>query len=202
MVAAQKEQHTWVIPEIPGQQTSDEFLVERAQREPRQFDALYTRYVDPVFRYSNRSLTRAAAEDATSITFLKALQSLRRFDPEQGTFRGWLFTIAHNSTVDQLRGRHHADLDSVVVENGGDSVEDQAIAAEQRTRLSEAMRTLPKDQQDVIHLRLASLTSPEIAAVLGKSPGAVRGLQHRAVRELRRELGPQYPEMTDEGDIR
>lgn len=188
MVAERDEGPIWIAP-IQIDKMTDEMLAERAQRRPEQFDALYMRYVDPVYRYCGRRLTPAAAEDATSATFLKAMQAIDRFDPALGSFRSWLFAIAHNTIVDQLRRRTHDDIAAFEIESGGPSVEDQAIAADQRRRLSDALRQLPDDQRDVIHLRLANLTSPEIAHVLGKRPGTVRTLQHRAVRQLQTLLG-------------
>jgi RNA polymerase sigma-70 factor (ECF subfamily) len=63
------------------------------------------------------------------------------------------------------------------------------IANERRRQFAQALRRLSPDQQQVISLRLSGLSGAEIAAVLGKSPGAVRVIQHRAIKELRRLMG-------------
>jgi RNA polymerase sigma-70 factor (ECF subfamily) len=147
--------------------------------------------VDPIYGYCARRLDQTSAEDATSATFLNALRSIRQFDGGRGTFRSWLFTIAHNALIDQVRRQRPIGSISAEHPSTGASVEDQAADAEQRMHLERALRTLPNDQRDVIELRLANLTSPEIAQVLGKSPVAVRGLQHRAVKRLQTLLNPQ-----------
>src|SRR5262245_60361601 len=73
----------------------DALLVMRAQAEPSAFTVLYDRYVEAVYRYCDRRLgDRTAAEDATSVIFTRAFVNLPKY--RAGTFRGWLFTIAHN----------------------------------------------------------------------------------------------------------
>ena len=87
-----------------GADHADDAAVARAQRDPTAFAPLYLAYVDPVYRYCYRRLgSREAAEDATSLVFERALRSLASF--RGGSFRGWLFTIAHNAVIDQLRTR-------------------------------------------------------------------------------------------------
>jgi RNA polymerase sigma-70 factor (ECF subfamily) len=79
-------------------------VVARAQRDPTAFAPLYMAYVEPVYRYCYRRLgSREAAEDATSLVFERALRSLATF--RGGSFRAWLFTIAHNAVTDAYRRR-------------------------------------------------------------------------------------------------
>ena len=184
MAIAREETAWWPMTEEPGQR-SDSDLVRRARADLDAFVDLYDRYVDPVFRYCNRRLPRAAAEDATSITFLKAMRAIGRVDPDRFSFRPWLFTIAHNAVVDQLRGRQHVPIDELQLPEPSPSLEDRVIGAERCQRLSEALRELPPDQQQVMHLRLAGLPNAEIGEVMGKNAGAVRVIHHRAVKRLR-----------------
>jgi len=190
MAVAREETAWWPMSEEAAQR-SDTELVRKAQRDLEAFVDLYDRYVDAVFRYCNRRLPRAAAEDATSIAFLNAMRGIRKVDPDRFRFRPWLFAIAHNAVVDQLRSRQHLPIDDIKVEEAGPSLEDRVIGAERRQRLSRALATLPPDQQHVMHLRLAGLPTSEIADVLGKSQGAVRVIHHRAVKRLREQLGDQ-----------
>lgn len=165
---------------------SDAELVRRAQRDLDRFVNLYDRYVEAVFRYCSRRLPRAAAEDATSVTFLNAIGAIRDLGPErQHAFRPWLFTIAHNAVIDQLRRRRHLPLDEIEMAEPGPSLDERAILSDRRQRLAWAIGTLGPEQQQVIHLRLAGLPPAEIGEVLGKSAGAVRVIHHRAVNRLR-----------------
>jgi RNA polymerase sigma-70 factor (ECF subfamily) len=189
MVVARKEHLFPVMPDREPGPLSDAELVRRAQADLEAFVDLYNRYVDPIFRYCNRHLPRTAAEDATSITFLNAIRAIRRFDPERSGFRSWLFTIAHNAIVDQLRARRHLPIDEVELTATDAALDEGVIAADRRRQFRVALSRLGADQQQVIHLRLAGLSGPEIAEAMGKSQGAVRTIQHRAVRELRRLMG-------------
>src|SRR3954452_3306277 len=94
---------------------SDAVLVARAQRDRKEFSALYLRYVDPIYRYCFRSLgTREAAADATSQIFANAMAALPRCDGS--TFRSWLFAIAHNALIDAHRARRtDLSLDSAAL---------------------------------------------------------------------------------------
>ena len=191
MAIAREETAVWPMSEDHPASYSDGELVRRAKRDLETFVELYDRYVDAVFRYCNRRLPEAAAEDATSITFLNAMRGIRRVDPDRFAFRPWLFTIAHNAVVDQLRSRRHLPIDKVQLPEPGPSLEDRVIGAERRQRLSEALRALPPDQQQVMHLRLAGLPNAEIGEVMGKRPGAVRVIHHRAVKRLRQLMGAE-----------
>jgi RNA polymerase sigma-70 factor, ECF subfamily len=197
MVVAEEERYGWLMAEQVPKQETDAELVRRAQANPEAFVDLYARYVNPVFRYCNRRLSRAAAEDATSITFLNALRAIRGFDPNRSGFRPWLFTIAHNAVIDQLRARPHDPIYGIELVEEGPTLDDYVIASERRRLFARTMRRLTPDQQQVIHLRLAGLSGAEIAAVMDKTPGAVRIIQHRAIKELRRLMGLQEADRTE-----
>ena len=174
--------------EPPG---ADLALVRFAQRDPRAFAPLYGRYLDPVYRYCLRRLgDREAAEDATGQVFARALAALPRYRADgPGSFRAWLFAIAHNAVVDDRRvaaGRPQsplAEADAVMARDPGP--EEAALAADAGHRLRRLLHALPPDQRRIVELRLAGLTGPEIAVALGKRHGAVKVAQHRAFRRLR-----------------
>ncbi len=174
--------------------------VVRAQRNPRAFAPLYERYVDVIFGYCcRRTSDREAAADLTSQIFARALASLPRYQPQarEGTFRSWLFSIAHNLVVDTHRTRRdHHSLDRVPADRPprdlSPSPEDHAIASEDRRELARAMATLTGGQRQVVELRLAGLTGPEIAAVLGMRLPAVKSAQFRAYARLRDQLRPGF----------
>lgn len=161
-------------------------LVALAQRDRRAFAPLYTRYFDPVYRYCYRRLgSPEAAADATSQTFAKALAALPSCRAE--TFRPWLFAIAHNVLTDGFRGsRFDQPLESAAeVVDAAPSPEDLAVVAEERTTLERLLVQLQPEQRQILELRLAGLTSKEIAAALGRTPNAVDQAQFRAVNRLR-----------------
>lgn len=179
----------------PGQQSSglheESDEVARSKLDPGAFAPLYERYIDAVFGYClRRTSDRELAADLTSQIFERALAALPRYQPGgAGTFRSWLFSIAQNLVVDNHRSQHgHASFDRV---QGGSirdeslSPEDQAIATERRDALANALRELTDGQRQIVELRLAGLTGPEIASVLGMHLAAVKSGQFRAYSRLR-----------------
>jgi RNA polymerase sigma-70 factor (ECF subfamily) len=165
-------------------------LVARAQIDLRAFAPLYARYADPVYRYCYRRLGHPdEAADATSLVFAKALTALPRY--HAGSFRSWLFTIAHNTVVDGLRGgRGDVQLDDALERvDPAPTPEELSLAADDARELRDALTRLTADQRHVVELRLAGLTDQEIAEALGRSLAATRMLQVRAVARLRLVLG-------------
>lgn len=168
----------------PGEGEAE--LIARARADRRAFAPLYDRYLDPVYRYCYRRLgSREAAEDAAGEVFYKALAALPGY--RDGSFIGWLMAIARNVTTDVLRRRRPEEpLKPEYDPPDGDATPEQAaLAAEGRRSLRALLARLPDDQRTVLELRLAGLTGPEIAALLERSLGAVKMLQHRAVVQLR-----------------
>ncbi|MDQ4035526.1 MAG: RNA polymerase sigma factor [Chloroflexota bacterium] len=163
--------------------------VRAAQADRRAFATLYRRYLEPVYGYSFYLLgDHHDAEDATERTFLAALGAIDRFRDEGATFRSWLFRIAHNQLANTLRARnrHRTEpLDGVPESVAGDDPARLAGMADDARRLRAAVASLSNDRRQVIILRFVDgLTTREIGDVLGRSEGAVRVLQHRALREL------------------
>lgn len=164
-----------------------------AQSDPAAFGVLYRRYVDRVYGYCFHLLgDHHDAEDATERTFLAALAAIGDFRDQGATFRAWLFRIAHNQLANTLRARARHRSDSL------DAVAEPAVAAdpagivgraEESHRVRRALARLPEDRRAVIVLRFGDgLSAREIGEVLGRSEGAVRVLQHRALRELAESL--------------
>jgi RNA polymerase sigma-70 factor (ECF subfamily) len=180
-------------------------LVARAQRDPAAFAPLYACYLGPVYGYCYTRLgDRAAAEDATSAVFARALAALPRY--RAGSFRGWLFTIAHNVVADAFRGRRpEGPLDAAAeVADAAPTPEERAVADDAGRYLRAQFAHLTPDQRQVVELRLAGLNDREIAQALGRSHGAVRMSQLRAVARLRALLGvdatPTPPEEGPDAD--
>jgi RNA polymerase sigma-70 factor (ECF subfamily) len=174
-----------------GQSDLDEHeIVERSRHDPRAFAPLYARYAAPVYGYCYHRLgTRQAAEDATSVTFAKALTSLASY--RGPSFRAWLFGIAHHVVADTLRARRpDASLDAAeAIIDASPSPEALALASEEGRQVLALLTHLPTEQQHIIELRLVGLTSAEIGQVLGLRRGTVDVAQFRAIGRLRTLLG-------------
>ena len=164
-------------------------LVSRASRgDTEAFGELYQRFLDPIYRYIYlRVGSHQDAEDLAEQVFIKAWRGLDTFRGGQVPFRNWLLRIAHNAVIDHYRRRRESQPleDAWDVESDDPRVEEQVVAGEELERLARVIGRLPPLQQDVLALRFAEgLDAREIGKILDKNAGAVRVLQHRALKEL------------------
>lgn len=155
--------------------------------------ALYADLAPQVLRYL-RGRGAPEPEDLTGDVFVQVVAKIGQFDGGAEDFRAWVYTIARHQLIDSARKRARRPVDPAsdeVLELAGGSVglEDQALNRLATAEVREAMKNLSPDQQDVLLLRLVSgLSINEVAAALGKKPGAIKALQVRAVAALRRNL--------------
>ncbi|HYI25146.1 MAG TPA: sigma-70 family RNA polymerase sigma factor [Thermomicrobiales bacterium] len=180
-------------------------IAERAREHPAAFAPLYERYVDAIFGYCyRRTSDRELAADLTHQVFDRALTAMPRFAarPGTGSFRSWLFTIAHNLVVDTHRLRKETtSIDRMHdLRDQAITPEDHAIASEQQRVLRDAMDSLTDGQRQVVELRLAGLTGPEIAETLGLRLEAVKSTQFRAYGRLRAILSEAFMTGRTPGD--
>lgn len=135
-------------------------------------------------------------DDVTSEVFLGVFRDLHRFSGDEDDFRAWVFTIAHRRVVDTWRRRSRRPTTEPLPDgwepSGGDAEED-ALAALGAREVEALLSRLTPEQRDVVLLHVvADLPLAEVAEVMGRSVGAVKSLQHRALRALRRHL-PDAP---------
>jgi RNA polymerase sigma-70 factor, ECF subfamily len=151
------------------------------------FEALYRGSAEAVYAYAASLLRdRSAAEEVTAAAFERAFRKQRSFDPRRGTQRAWLFGIARNAALDELRRRKRSV--ELTAEPAGDepAPEGEAEAAERRATVRAALATLEPRERELIALKFhAGLTNAEIADVLGVSPSNAGTRVHRALTRLR-----------------
>jgi RNA polymerase sigma-70 factor (ECF subfamily) len=174
---------------------SERVLIEAAQRDPRQFAELYEANFHRVYAYiARRVRDRARAEDLTAEVFKRALINLPRFEWRGVPFAAWLLRIAANAIADQ------ASEHSNVVQ-AGDLPEDAVDAdtqtaetdLERAVMLGKLVDSLPRDQKLVLVRRFVEQRSiREVAGELGRSEGAIKQLQVRALRTLREKLEAKH----------
>jgi RNA polymerase sigma-70 factor (ECF subfamily) len=175
--------------EMPGVEPDDGALIAAARADPRAFTPLYERYVDRVYRYCYLQLgNHAAAEDATSEVFLKALAGLGGF--RGGNVAAWILRIARNAVIDTYRRRRpSASIDAVSeLADPAPTPEGAALAGAEQQALREALAALPDDQRAAVALQLAGWSGEQIAAALDRSPAAVYMLRTRALARMAKSL--------------
>jgi RNA polymerase sigma-70 factor (ECF subfamily) len=153
------------------------------------FERLYRDSRDDVYAYVHGLLRdRAAAEDVTALAFERAFRRRRTFNPRRGTRRAWLFGIARNAALDELRRhRRQAELVGEVADPGAADPGDAAEAAMRRATLRAAMAQLSPRERELVALKFfAGLANAEIAQVIGTGESNAGTRLHRAIEKLRR----------------
>jgi RNA polymerase sigma-70 factor (ECF subfamily) len=169
-------------------------LVERGQRGERAaLEELYLIHFDRIYSYLHMTVgNRHDAEDLTTQTFLRMLEAIGKFRFQSAPFSAWLFRIAHNLSMDHFRAARRVQPEEEVPEPIGseqDSAEVEALQSIGRQSLLELIEDLSKEQQQVLTLKFVfSFSNGEVATILGKTEGAVKSLQHRALASLQKQL--------------
>ena len=173
-------------------ETLDRLVAEAKRGDREAFGRIFDAYAGPVHRFiASRVYRPSDAEDLTQLVFVKALEALPRYEARGIPFGGWLFRLARNAIIDQIRThKDHLPLLAAVTRETDDAGPEQRAALhEDLDRLAEALKELTDDQREVIELRFfAGLSVLEAAMVMGRQEGTIRGLQFRAIASLRRTL--------------
>ena len=147
------------------------------------------RDVQPALLRYLRVIT-AEPEDVAGETWVQVVTGLRRFRGEEQDFRAWLFTIARNRAADAGRSRHRRpsvplDMTDAAQQITAPDTADQALEAVSTQAVMDLIKSLPREQAEIIMLRVvAGLDAGDVAKIVGKSPGAVRVAAHRGLRRL------------------
>jgi RNA polymerase sigma-70 factor (ECF subfamily) len=175
---------------LAGAIDPDQLDVLAAQADRAAFAILYRRYLDRVYGYAFYQLgDHHDAEDATERIFLAALRALPSFRDQGSTFRAWLFRIAHNTVANAHRSRARRPAEPLpdwFEPPSADADPARLVAlADELHEVRHAIERMSEDRRQVILLRFVDeLSTSEIAEVLDRTPGAVRVLLHRSLREL------------------
>lgn len=181
-------------PKIADRGPEMRALVQRAQQGDRDaLEELYLIHFDRIYSYLHVSVgNRHDAEDLTTQTFLKMLESIGRFKWQSAPFSAWLFRIAHNLAMDHFRAARRWQPEEEVPEPPADestSAEMGALDSIGRKSMLELIQDLSPEQQQVLTLKFVfNFANGEVATILGKTEGAIKSLQHRALASLQKQL--------------
>jgi RNA polymerase sigma-70 factor (ECF subfamily) len=169
-------------------------LVERGQQGDREaLEELYLIHFDRIYSYLHMTVgNRHDAEDLTTQTFMRMLESIGRFKFQSAPFSAWLFRIAHNLSMDHFRANRRWQPEEDVPEPRDSeerSAEDEAFHAIGRQSMLDLIDSLSPEQQQVLTLKFVfNFSNAEAATILGKTEGAVKSLQHRALVSLQKQI--------------
>ncbi|TSC60593.1 MAG: RNA polymerase sigma-70 factor, ECF subfamily [Parcubacteria group bacterium LiPW_15] len=172
--------------------------------DPKAFGTLYDHYQPQIYRFLFLKVAgREEAEDLTHQVFLNAWLGIPRYKHRGYPFSSWLYQIARNQVVDHYRARRETvSLEETDPEAFADKFSegdlDKNLEVE---RVMAVIRDLKQEYQDVLILRFVEdLSVKEVASTMDKSEGAIKLLQHRALRVLREKLGESHLESSEETD--
>jgi RNA polymerase sigma-70 factor, ECF subfamily len=169
-------------------------LVARGQEGDRDaLEELYLIHFDRIYSYLHVSVgNRHDAEDLTTQTFLKMLEKIGSFKWQSAPFSAWLFRIAHNLAMDHFRSRRRWQPEEEVPEPPGEEEPSAELAAMRtigRESMLKLIEHLSPEQQQVLTLKFVfNLPNAEVAAILDKTEGAIKSLQHRALVSLQKQI--------------
>jgi len=152
------------------------------ERDPAAWTAVFEEHRDFVYRAALSQVgDRLLAEDITGQVFLEAIEGIDRYRDRGVPFRAWLLTIARHRSLDALRKRRRDERTRLVLEPPDGRAGSSAL---------EGLSCLTPEQREIIHLRFVEdLPIDQVARMTGRSAGAVKSLQHRALGRLRTRLG-------------
>ncbi len=167
--------------------SDEQNLLQRASRlETQALAEIYDTYSPGIYRYSMRLLGDVSlAEDCVADTFARFLKSLQERRGPRDNLQAYLYRIAHNWIVDLYRNNKETVELSDALRSEADFPEEEAEKNIRQKQVRKAIRSLTPDQQQVISLKyLEEWSNEEIARVLTKPVGAVKSIQHRALKSL------------------
>ena len=180
-------------PETSEKSKVEKLVVQAVNGNTDAFGDLYIIFVEKIYRYVFYHIkSKTDAEDITGEVFLKAWRAISSCRGKENAFSPWLYRIAHNQLVDEIRKRQRQpslELDDV------ETISDSENSVERYSEQQELLKLidrLPSNQRRVIILKfIEGMDYKEIAKIMGKSEGALRVMQMRALAALKKELGKE-----------
>lgn len=185
---------TYSLSMVDARLTDEHEILKKAiAGESSAFGSLYDIYQPLIYRFIYLRVShREEAEDLTHQVFLSAWQNIGSFQEQGLPVSSWLYQIARNRVIDHYRTKHTAIPLDDAAEDIHPSIDDIADSLETKIQLEQiriALRSLHPDQQDIIIMRFVEgLSNTEVAVALKKNEGTIRVLQHRALRNLKKQL--------------
>ena len=168
-------------------ETDELKIIKAVRQDPKIFGELYKRYVEKIFRYLYSRIGNVhEAEDVTAQTFMAAFESFDRFRQDIH-FASWLFAIARNKAMDHYRHQKKTPIsdENNDIPDEKDPIND-VIQSEQAAVLSKLIKTLPRDDRELLRLRfLAEMSFPEIAHLLHRKEATVKKSIYRLLARLK-----------------
>ena len=166
--------------------TSDKILARKASQDPKAFGDLFDRYALRIYRYCySRVPHRESAEDITSQVFQDALEHIDQYRPS-GPFAAWLFTIARRRVADHYRTLKPAEELSEEISQGNPEILASVIQQENLRQLENSLQALDDNELELLRMRFAAgMHYKEIAALVDKTPGAVKIAIYRLLDRLK-----------------
>jgi RNA polymerase sigma-70 factor, ECF subfamily len=168
--------------------------------DPGAFGELYAKYAGLILRYLYvRVRDQEGAQDLTQEVFVRVIKGIGGFEYRgEKSFLGWLYTIANNVLIGQARRKRAVstplDESIEIIDPRG---QEEVLSIYDRVALQQAMSQLTADQQQVLTLKFfADMTNNEIATLIGRSEGAVKALQHRALQSLQQIIAREARDTT------
>jgi RNA polymerase sigma-70 factor (ECF subfamily) len=172
--------------------TDDDLLARAIKGDADAYGDLYERHMMSIYRHVYYRIGEVReAEDLTETIFLKVWQALPGFKLGKASFKTWIFRVARNALVDYFRTyKEEFELpENAALRSSSPQPEEEVIEMERSEQIAKAIQRLNPQYQEILTLRFINEMSHEEAAqVMGKSAGAVRVLQYRALKELQQQF--------------
>ena len=183
-------------PEITQEDTNletENLVTQAISGDVEAFGELYTNHVTKIYRYVYYNVhDKEHAEDITQEVFLKAWKAIGSCRGKEKTFSSWLYRIAHNLIIDKLRkSQKQPSREAELPESIRDTSDRMEISLEQKDLLKVIDVLSPNQRQVIVMKFIEEMDNREIAETMGKSTGAIRILQMRALETLRKTLGKE-----------